>query len=333
MKPSELILVLPELLELGIPVFIWGHPGVGKSDSVRAVAAATSRDFVDMRLSLYEPPELRGYPVVEGTGKNKIMRFIPAGILPTVAKPGILLLDELPQAIQATQGVTFQLALDRKVGEYELPEGWAVVAAGNYPTNGGAFNPISKGLGSRFLHINLHSDQSDWDEWANGKVDDITRAFLRFRPNLIHDMTPTKGFTPFPSSRTWVMADKVMQMKTPSQKIRLELLEGCIGEGAATERMAFQQTAGELPNINELLLSPDTAPIPTSPAAKYAVSTLLETKASKTNLKQCLTYMERLEKEYQTAFMHNVTRNKRELCTTPEYTNWCIANKEMLGVG
>ena len=332
MKPSELILVLPELLDLGIPVFIWGHPGVGKSDSVRTVAAATDRQFLDIRASLYEPPEMRGYPIVEGTGKSRKMRFVPAGILPSVAQRGLMLLDELPQAIPAMHGVLFQLTLDGKIGEYELPEGWAIVAAGNYPVNGGAFNAISKGLGSRFLHINLHSDQGDWDAWANGKVDDITRAFLRFRPNLIHDMTPTKGFTPFPSSRSWVMADKVMQMKTPSQKIRLELLEGCIGEGAATERMAFQQTAGELPDLNELLLSPDTAPIPSSPAAKYAVATLLESKASKTNFKQCLTYMERLDKEYQTAFMHNITKNKREMCSTSEYTNWCLANKEMLGV-
>lgn len=331
MKPSQLLAALPKLIEAGHPTFIWGDPGIGKSDIVREVAASLKIGLIDLRLTLYDPTDLKGYPVRTGTGAKETMSFIPPALLPTKGK-GILFLDELPQAAPATQAASYQLVLDRKLNEYKLPDGWQVIAAGNHARNGGVHHAMPPALANRFTHITLTPDHAEWDDWARGKVDDLVRAYLRFRPAQLLDMEARKAGIAYPTPRSWAKCGQILA-QGHGVSAELELLTGTIGEGAATELLAFIKTARELPSLEEILLSPDTAPVPVSPGAKYAVATLLESKASKTNIKQCLTYMGRLDKEYQTAFMHNITRTKRELSSTKEYIDWCLANRELLGVG
>ena len=331
MKPSQVAAVLPKLSTSGRTPFIWGDPGIGKSDIIRSVAAAMKLDLIDMRLALYDPTDLRGFPVVKGTGKSQAMHFVPPALLPSKGK-GILLLDELPAAPPAVQAVAYQLILDRRLGEYTLPAGWNIVAAGNHARNGGVHYSLAPALANRFVHIEMECSAEEWDAWAaqNG-ITDITRAFIRFRPALIHDMEARKTGMAFPSPRSWAFADDIAKLNLGTAE-ELELLKGTVSEGAAVEYLAFMKTARELPSASEILISPDTAPVPTSPAAKHAVVVMLERKAEPKNFKQCMTYVQRLDVEYQTAFMHGITKHKRELCSAKEYVDWCVTNKAMLGV-
>ena len=331
MKPSQVAATLPKLLQTNRTPFIWGDPGIGKSDILRAVAAGLKIDLVDARLSIYDPTDLKGFPVVKGTGKSQAMHFVPPAILPTKGK-GILFLDELPSAPPSVQAAAYQLILDKRLGEYELPAGWSIVAAGNHARNGGVHYTLPPALANRFVHIEMSCDPGDWDAWAaaNG-ITDITRAFIRFRPALIHDMEARKTGTAFPTPRSWAFADDIVRLHFGTSE-EFELLKGTVGEGAAVEYLAFAKTARDLPSANEILISPDTAPVPTSPAAKHAVAVMLEHRAEAKNFKQCMQYMSRLDVEYQTAFMHGITRKDRGLCATKEYVDWCIANKAMLGV-
>lgn len=331
MKPSELAATLPLLLKTGRTPFIWGDPGIGKSDLVRQAAATMGLQLIDIRLSLYDPTDLRGFPTVRGTGKSEAMHFVPPAMLPTKGK-GIMLLDELPAAPPAVQAVAYQLVLDRRLGEYAVPEGWLIIAAGNFARNGGVHYTLPPALANRFVHIELQPDATDWDYWATQrKITDMTRAFIRFRPALLSDMEARKGGMAFPSPRSWAFADDIIKMQLGTATT-LELLKGTVGEGAATEYLGFVRVAADLPTASEILISPDTAPVPSSPAAKYAVTTLLESKAETKNFKACMTYIRRMDLEFQTAFVANITRNKRELASTQEYIDWCMANKAALGV-
>ena len=58
MKPSSIAKVLPKLLAKKRPVFLWGAPGVGKSDVVRQVATESKLELRDVRLSLMDPVDL-----------------------------------------------------------------------------------------------------------------------------------------------------------------------------------------------------------------------------------------------------------------------------------
>lgn len=331
MKPSQLIATLPKLLEGDQAIMVWGDPGIGKSEIVRSTALNCGLLLIDLRLNIYDPTELKGFPTKVTIGKKEFMRFVPSGRLPTDPKSrGILFLDELPSSTPAVQAASYQLILDRRLDEYELPEGWKIIAAGNYARNGGVHYSMPPALRNRFQHIGLDYNQPDWDEWAsvNG-ISPVTRAFLRFRPALLHDMGLAKAGHAFPTPRSWARADAVFQCGYPAG-IALELLEGQVGEGPAREYLAFAQMAAELPTAHEIAMAPGTAPVPSRPDAKHAVTTMLESTASTKNMKAYMAYIKRLDLEFQAAFTTGIARMKRELTSMPEYIDWCVKHNSLL---
>lgn len=298
---------------------------------MRSVATALKLPLIDIRLSLYDPTDLRGFPVVRGTGAKERMHFVPPAMLPRTGK-GIILLDELPAAPPSVQAVAYQLILDRRLGEYTVPAGWSIVAAGNYARNGGVHYALAPALANRFIHIDMVCTQPDWDAWAaDNDVTFITRAFMRFRPALLHNIDARKTGMAFPSPRSWKFTDDLVKQKFGSAE-QYELIKGTVGEGAATEYLAFIKTADGLPTAKEILADPMNAKLPTSPAAKYAVSAMLEKYLEAKTFSACLEYLSRLEVEYQTVFMYNVSRSHVELCGTKEFITWTMKNKAVLGM-
>jgi MoxR-like ATPase len=117
MKPSKLYEALHALIGERVPLHIWGACGVGKSQIVAQVADDLDYDFLDVRAVQLDPVDLRGLPrIAEGQTE-----WVPPKFLPTSGK-GILFLDELTSAPQMTQAGCYQLVLDRKLGEYHLPD-------------------------------------------------------------------------------------------------------------------------------------------------------------------------------------------------------------------
>jgi hypothetical protein len=75
---------------------------------------------------LRDPVDARGVPDV----RDGLTHWNPPAELPRSGK-GIFFLDEVGQAPSAMQQVCGQIALERRCGDYVLPEGWYVVAASN----------------------------------------------------------------------------------------------------------------------------------------------------------------------------------------------------------
>ena len=135
MTPTQLTAFLERLIseQLNISAMIWGAPGIGKSSIVSAAAKNSGYDFIDLRLSQLAPTDLRGLPVAihpKNNVERGISKWYPPEFLPKTGK-GILFLDEINMAPPAMQGVAQQLILDRKVGNYKVPEDWLIWAAGN----------------------------------------------------------------------------------------------------------------------------------------------------------------------------------------------------------
>lgn len=335
MKPSQVINSLTHLVSRRRPAFIWGPPGAGKSDIVRTVADNAGLELRDVRLNLMDPVDLKGFPTIEevGTGRSKTrqMSFVPPDFLPHDPKSkGILFLDEMNSAAQSVQAAAYQLILNRKIGEYTLPDGWAVLAAGNRAGDRAVVHSMPSALANRFVHIDFEVDVDDWYDWATRSgVSDITRAFIKFRPHLLHSFNATTNERAFPTPRSWVFVDDVTQSKL-SPDTEYELIKGTVGEGAAAEYLAFSKLAAELPTADEILVAPDTAPVPESPAAKYAVCTMLDKKATPNSFGRLLTYIERLPIEFQVLFMRSVAMANRALVQNKEYIAWITKNQEVL---
>lgn len=76
LKPSELRIAITSIIKAvqsGNPVspFIWGPPGIGKSQIIRQVAEDFGYKFVDIRLSQMDPTDLRGIPYPDNVSTPK----------------------------------------------------------------------------------------------------------------------------------------------------------------------------------------------------------------------------------------------------------------------
>ena len=62
------------------PIFIWGPPGIGKSDIVRQIGDNMEAHVIDIRLSLWEPTDIKGIPYFDS--KQGTMVWAPPSELP-----------------------------------------------------------------------------------------------------------------------------------------------------------------------------------------------------------------------------------------------------------
>lgn len=329
MKASQVISSLKHLYAIKRPVFLWGPPGIYKSDVVSQVANSLKLELRDVRLSLMDPVDLKGFPTPATVGTKKVMTWLPPDFLPVKGK-GILFFDEFNLAPAAVQGAAYQLILTRKLGNYELPEGWSVVCAGNRMSDRSGVHGQAAALANRFVHIDCEVDENEWIDWAikNG-ISDGTRGYIRYRPkNLCVDKLEN-GMRAFPTPRTWAFADQIINSNLSSD-IELELLEGTIGEGCAAEYMGFLREAKNLPNLDRIEIDPDGVAVPDSPSTCHAIVAALEAKVNPRNVDRFLRYVKRMNKEFEVVFMTASIRHDDAITSTKCFIDWTRENRSIL---
>lgn len=320
MKPSAIAEALRLLTQIQKPAFLWGSPGVGKSQIVAQVASALDLRLIDIRAVLLDPVDLRGLPTVEhGRAAWATPAFLPED------GTGILFLDELNAAPPLIQAACYQLVLDRALGEYRLPDGWSVFAAGNREGDRAVTSRMSSALANRFVHLAFEPDLDDWSRWAMGPGDlrPEVVAFLRWRPELLHRFEPAEKA--FPSPRAWASVSHILGAG-PAADIEFALYEGTVGQGAAIEFTGFLRVFRSLPSLDAILLNPATAPVPDEPSALCAVATGLARRASEQNFAAIIQYAGRLAREYATLLVKSATARLPGLAHHPAFTRWAVAN-------
>ena len=129
LPPSELAATLALLVEARHPAIVWGPPGSAKSMIAQQVTADAGREYVDVRALVLDPVDLSGIPWRGSADRTRWA--LPAFFRPlNDTEPWLINLEELPSAVPVVQAALYQLVLYRKVGEYELPEGAALIACG-----------------------------------------------------------------------------------------------------------------------------------------------------------------------------------------------------------
>ncbi|MBC7173371.1 MAG: AAA family ATPase, partial [Polyangiaceae bacterium] len=172
------------------PVLLEGPTGIGKSELVRGLAGRLGIESVVLDLSLLEPPDLIGLPIVEdGVTRYATPRILPQG------GAGILMLEELNRAERFIQQPALQLLSARTLHEYVLPEGWVVFAAINPESGEYQVTPLDKALRARFLELHVRADRSEWLAWAAAK--DLHPAVLGLarQHERIFDEVPPRTWT------------------------------------------------------------------------------------------------------------------------------------------
>ncbi len=215
---------------------LWGPRGVGKSSIVRQVAQHFGVPLVDLRLTTIEPVDIRG-AIYADEVQGKTVWF-PPEFLPRADQPqGLLFLDELTAADQRLQISAYSLILDRRVGHYQLPDGWQVVAAGNASFHGAVSHDMGTALADRMFHFNVHAviDTFLDHAMASGFAPEVM-AFLKVRPDKLDDTQAQLAADHLigASPRGWEDVSSVLQSGLPEPARRL-FVQGRIGAANAAE--------------------------------------------------------------------------------------------------
>ncbi|MBK1643806.1 ATPase [Thiocapsa imhoffii] len=279
MRPSQLLRVLEREFASTAqghhtPVMLWGPPGVGKSQMVSQIAANHQVPMIDIRLSQMEPSDLRGIPFRDGP---LVEWAVPATLPDTErhGRAGILFLDEITSAPPAVSAAAYQLILDRRLGEYCVPEHWAIFAAGNRQGDRGVTYSMPAPLANRFSHFEVDTHLDDWVAWAyQYGVDERVIGFLRFRPELLFDFDPAHNPVAFPSPRSWEFAHRCLKKFEDTPELLQGTLQACVGPAAGIEMAAFVQSLDQMPDLDAILAGAEV-PVPREIDLQYAVAAAL----------------------------------------------------------
>jgi len=279
MRPAQLLTILEQEFKSTrdghhTPVMLWGPPGVGKSDMVREVALKHRAPVIDIRLSQMEPSDLRGIPFRH----NGTVDWAIPSLLPDAQRhgqTGILFLDEITSAPPTVSAAAYQLILDRRLGEYQVPEGWAIFAAGNRQGDRGVTYSMPAPLANRFSHFEVETHLDDWVAWAyRHNIDERIIGFLRFRPELLFDFDPAHNPVAFPSPRSWEFAHRALQKFQDHPQLLQGTLQACVGPAAGVELNAFVNSLDKMPDLDAILAG-KPVPAPDEIDLQYAVAAAL----------------------------------------------------------
>ncbi len=238
------------------PVFIWGPPGIGKSEIVQGITDDLDGHMIDMRMALMAPDEIRGIPFYNK--EKNVMEWAPPEDLPREAGDWpiiVLFLDEMNSAPPSVQAAGYQLVLNRRIGKFKLPDNCVIVAAGNRETDKGVTYRMPSPLANRFIHLELKVDFDSWFNWAvTNKVHPDVTGFLSFSKQDLFDFDPRSASRSFATPRSWVFVSELVSDEEDSDAdLMTDLISGTVGEGLAIKFMAHRRFAADLPNVDDIL--------------------------------------------------------------------------------
>ena len=238
---------------INLPYFIWGPPGTGKSQIANDLFESKNWTLFDIRGSQLDPVDFRGMPIYDNV--NEVAKFIRfSSILPAEddTGQGVVFIDEFPQSPEMVQSAAYQLINDRKVGDYKLPDGYIVIAAGNREEDGGVYFEIPPALKDRFAHVTLPPDHESFVRYMSEKYTHVNLlSYITYQLN--NDRSKLYNFTSsaliFPTFRSW---EKVFAFAEYGMDV-YDLISDNLGEHIAVDYQTFVELVRQIPSAEKLI--------------------------------------------------------------------------------
>jgi hypothetical protein len=238
------------------PLFLWGPPGIGKSELVEGITRELGGLMIDLRLGQMEPTDIRGIPFYnKDIGKMdwaepvELPDETTASQYPVV----VLFLDELNSAAPSVQSAAYQLILNRRIGKYKLPNNVVMVAAGNRESDKGVTYRMPTPLANRFIHQEMKVDFASWQEWAvNNNIHKDVVGYLSFAKQDLYDFDAKSASRAFATPRSWTFVSQLLDEEEDNDTVT-NLIAGTVGEGLAVKFMAHRKVASKMPNPSDIL--------------------------------------------------------------------------------
>ena len=279
------------------PIFIYGAPGIGKTQIVSQAADKEGVDMMNLDLQFMSPEDFVGIPKVidieqpeyteaemispgKGVTRSNPPTALPKG-LGKKGKGGFLFMDEMNRANPRVLNALMQFVQMGRIGEYQLPDQWVIVAAGNRPedvTGAGQVAEFDFAMADRFNIVNFVPDPKKWAEWARSREDKLGKVFqpemigfVERNPELFHYLDNEKNALKFPTPRSWTDAamtlrDEMLDVGAtdwrdlPSDTI-FNIYSDAIGPSAAGKLKSYLDIIRRIPerDLEMIVTNPEKA--------------------------------------------------------------------------
>jgi len=272
--------------ESGVPVMIWGVPGVGKTQVAKTWAnKVLNMRMITLHLAQMEAPDLLGLPKAlkkngfnhDTDGNVHVMateadfehwqtHYIRPAWWPD--DPVILFLDELNRAQRFEINAIHQLVVDLCLFMNKLPKGSYIISACNPQTQEEiGLTPFGDAFWDRWSHIQAKTSSDAWLKWAKtAAVETAVYDFIDSRPDTDKVTTLNARTMNFgeilknvhPTPRSWESVSKVLVAceKLGGQFLEIAgwpLIEGLVGGTMAQTFRSFHASSDKPIDPRELM--------------------------------------------------------------------------------
>jgi hypothetical protein len=322
------------LTDAGRAVMLWGSPGIGKTDIVHQLGLKKNRKVLEFHAALRETVDLRGIPVANLEARTT--DWLVPDELPQADRDGefgYLFCDEINQANAQMQGALGNLTLYGTIGNYRLPKGWRVIAAGNRVSDRAAAQRMPTHLRNRFAHLYCVAELNAYCRWANAHGIPVEAvAWVRARSGenngkgVLHIM-PKGDENAFPTPRS--ISHAAAFVNAPVEH-RMGLFASLIGDAYAADLEAYIELYRSLGSLDDIVADPDGAKLPTEASSRYAVCTGLGRIATKKTFPNIVKYAKRLNhRESEILVVTDATARDESLKNTAIYGKWAVENADL----
>ena len=328
MKPTHLTKLLAISFEHQRKVLVKGPPGCGKSEIVAQAADEAGADLLISHPAVSYPTDYKGMPAILPDGTAEFLPFGDLNKLIQAVKPTICFFDDIGQAPNSVQAALMQLLQARRVNGHKISDHVLFCGATNDTKHMAGVAGMLEPVKSRWdTIVELEASVDDWCVWAlDNEIPAELVAFIRFRPALLCDFKPTRELKNSPCPRTVTAVGNWLKIGVKDY----DVIAGAAGEGFATELVAFLTMYAQLPNLDTIIMNPDSAPVPQGAAAQYAVITGLARKSSPGNAERVFRYIKRLPKEFEVCCVRDIWRVSPAVQQTRAFVDWAARNGDVL---
>ena len=326
--------------------FLWGPPGIGKSDGVLELATMLEDmtgkrvSVTEIRLLLFSPIDLRGVPVADVN--REFTDWLKPRILDLSASDeviNLLFLDELSAAPSSVQAAAYQLTLNRAIGEHKLPDNTIVIGAGNRTTDRSVAYKMPAALANRMMHFEIKADYRSWVNWAiaNGDINSLVLGYLSYDSSKLYVEERSIDEVAFPSPRSWMFVSNILNAMDASDNIENyhSVIASCIGMGTAMEFIGWSRVLKDLPDA-EKIASGMPCKCPKTPDAIYALVSVMssyvtgrekheKTGISMEELENLCAFCNQMPADYGLCFYQNILAAgdvRMKLMKVQEFSKW-----------
>ena len=290
-----------------------GKPGVGKTFANAEACHRLGWDIIVLCLPLDDPSTIRGYPRPPKEDGGDAVHCLFDGMAKAMraTKPTLLFMDDIGQASESTLKSVMRIVQFGELDGRKLPDCVVIGGATNDVGHGAGVYGLIEPLKSRFhTIIEVETDVDDVVVYglARGWPSDLL-AYLRNSPDALNDWKPSKsvkvdGACP----RGWEYVAEWVNCGI----LDAEVIAGCVGKGRATAYLAYREMIGDLPDLNQVLLDPDGAPVPDNASARYLVAMALASRMDGANFGNAVRYLQRLPIMFRAFAIRDAFRAQQE---------------------